>query len=118
MKMQLLKNEGDYDLALKRIDELIDCKEGSADEMELEVISLLVCDYEEKHHKIGQLSPIRAILTRMEELDLKPKDMIRIIGDKSRVSDILSMKRKLTLKMIREINKALNIPFETLIQEY
>lgn len=118
MNIQALRTEDDYNLALKRIDELIDCKEGSVEEMELEVISLLVWDYEEKYHKIDQLSPIRAIITRMDELDLKPKDLVRIIGDKSRVSDILSMKRKLTLKMIREINRTLNIPFETLIQEY
>ena len=86
--------------------------------MELEIISLLVWDYEEKHYKIENLPPIKAIKTRMDELGLKPKHLVSIIGDKSRVSDILSMKRKLTLPMIRKINKALHIPLDTLVQEY
>lgn len=118
MEARPLRSEDDYKTAIKRIDELIDCEEGSNEEMELEVISLLVWDYEEKHYKIKRLSPIQAILTRMDELGLKQKDLVTIIGDKSRVSDILSMKRKLTLRMIREMNKALHIPIETLIQEY
>ena len=118
MEIKLIKSETDYMQALKRIDELIDCKENSKEEEELEMISLLVWDYEEKYHKIGQLSPVEAIKTRMEELDLKPKDLVSIIGDKSRVSDILSKKRKLTLRIIRNLNKVLNIPLETLVQEY
>ena len=118
MKIKPIKTEDDYNQALKQIDELIDCKENSTKEAELEVISLLVWDYEEKHYKIGQLSPIRAIQTRMSELELYPKDLVHIIGDKSRVSDVLSKKRKLTLKMIRNLNKSLNIPIETLVQEY
>lgn len=118
MEIKPIKTEEDYNQALKRIDELIDCKENSKEEAELEVISLLVWDYEEKHYKIGQLSPLQAIQSRMKDLDLYPKDLVHIIGDKSRVSDVLSKKRKLTLKMIRNLNKALNIPIETLVQEY
>jgi len=118
MEIRTLRNEDNYKLAMLRIDELIDCKENSEEEMELEVISLLVWDYEEKNYKIENLSPVRAIKTRMDELGLKPKDLVEVIGDKSRVSDILSMKRKLTLQMIRKINKALRIPLETLVQEY
>jgi len=100
MKIKPIKTEEDYNLALTRIDKLIDCEENSPEEAELEVISLLVWDYEKKHYKIGQLQPIQAIQTRMKEMDLKPKDLIEIIGDKSRVSDVLSKKRKLTLRMI------------------
>lgn len=118
MKIQPIRTAEDYNLALKRIDKLIDCDENSIEEMELEVISLLVWDYEEKHFQIEKLAPIQAIKIRMDELDLKPKDLVSIIGDKSRVSEILSKKRKLTLRMIRDINRALNIPIETLIQEY
>lgn len=118
MEARPLRSEDDYKTAMKRIDELIDCEDGSEEEMELEVISLLVWDYEGKHHKIGRLAPIRAIAIRMDELGLKQKDLVKIIGDKSRVSDIMSMKRKLTLRMIRDINKALQIPLDTLVQEY
>ena len=118
MKIRLLRTENDYEEALKRIDDLINCKENSDEEEELALISLLVWDYEEQYYPIGKLLPIQAIKTRMEELELQPKDLSPIIGDKSRVSEILSMKRKLTLRMIRNLNKALDIPIETLVQEY
>lgn len=118
MKIKPIKNEEEYKQALMEIDKLIDCEENSKEEDLLEIISLLVWDYEEKNYSIGRLSPLRAIKTRMDELNLKPKDLVKIIGDKSRVSDILSKKRKLTLKMIRNLNRTLNIPIETLIQEY
>ena len=118
MEIKPIRTEKEYQNALHQIDELIDCEENSKEEELLEVISLLVWDYEEKHYPIGKLSPIDAIKTRMEDLNMKQKDLIAIIGDKSRVSDILSKKRRLTLKMIRKINKHLNIPLETLVQEY
>ncbi len=118
MELKPIRTEEEYNQALRQIDNLIDCKENSKEEDLLEVISLLVWDYEEKHYSIESLSPIQALKTRMEELNLKPKDLVKIIGDKSRVSDILSQKRKLTLKMIRDLHNSLNIPIETLIQEY
>jgi HTH-type transcriptional regulator/antitoxin HigA len=118
MNIKPIRTEDDFCQVLKRIDKLIDCEENSPEEAELEVISLLVWDYEEKQYKIGQLQPIQAIQTRMKEMDLKPKDLVEMIGDKSRVSDVLSKKRKLTLRMIRNLNKSLNIPIETLVQEY
>ena len=118
MEIRPLRNEDDYNSALKRIDDLIDCEENSKEEEELELLSLLVWDYEEKHYKIENLSPVTAIKVRMDELDMKPKDLVNVIGDKSRVSDILSMKRKLTLPMIRNLNKKLHIPLDVLIQEY
>ena len=118
MEIKLIRTEEDYSMALKQIDNLIDCEEDSKEEEELEVISLLVWDYEEKYYPIEKLFPIQAIKTRMDELNLKPKDLVPVIGDKSRVSDVLSQKRKLTLTMIRNLNKCLSIPLDTLIQEY
>ena len=118
MEVSLIKNEKDYHKALRRIDELIDCEENSIEEEELKIISLLVWDYEEKHYPIGKLEPIQAIKLRMDELNLRPKDLVASIGDKSRVSEILSKKRKLTLRMIRNLNKQLGIPLEILVQEY
>jgi len=118
MELKPIRNEKEHNLAIEEIDRLIDCEENSKEEDRLEIISLLVWDYEEKNYPIGKLSPIEAIRTRMEELGLRSKDLVKIIGDKSRVSDILSEKRKLTLKMIRDLNRALSIPIETLTQEY
>ncbi len=117
MDIRVIKTELEYQKALSSIDDLIDCPENSREE-ELEIISLLVWDCEKKNYSIKNLSPIQAIKTRMEELILKPKDITSIIGDKSKVSDILSNKRKLTLSMIRNVNKYLKIPIETLVQEY
>ncbi len=118
MDIRVIKTEEEYEVALKKIDKLIDSVEGTSQDDELELVSLLVWDYEEKHYPIEKLSPIQAIKVRMEELNLKPKDLISAIGDKSRVSDILSEKRKLTIKMIRQLNHLLSIPVETLMQEY
>ena len=118
MEVRPIKTEEEYQVALRRIDELIDCDENSNEEEELEVISMFVWYFEEKHYKINSLAPLDAIKTRMEELHLKPKDLVGILGDKSRISDVLSMKRKLTLKMIRNLNSKLKIPLETLVQEY
>ncbi len=118
MNLRVIKTEDEYKIALKKIDELIDSEEGTPQDDELDLVSLLVWDYEEKHYPIEKLSPIQAIKIRMEELDLKPKDLVSAIGDKSRVSDILSKKRKLTIKMIRKLNQLLSIPVETLVQDY
>ncbi len=118
MNLRFIKTEEEYNIALKKIDELIDSVEGTPQDDELELVSLLVWDYEEKHYPIEKLSPIQAITVRMEELNLKQKDLVAAIGDKSRVSDILSKKRKLTIKMIRQLNHLLSIPVETLMQDY
>ena len=81
MELQLIKTESEYQRTLKKIDELINCEENSEQEEKLALLSLLVWDYEEKHYPIGRLSPVKAIKTRMDELELKPKDLIAIIGD-------------------------------------
>lgn len=118
MQIRPIKNEEDYNAALRKIDQLIDCKENSKEEDELEVISLLVWHYEEKHYRIESPEPVQAIKARMNALDLRPKDLVESIGDKSRVSQVLSKKRKLTLRMIHNLSRQLGIPVETLAQEY
>ena len=79
---------------------------------------MIIEDYEDKHYPIPPPDPIEAIKFRMEQMDMKQKDLGRIIGHKSRASEILSKKRKLTLAMIRKISKELNISTEVLVQEY
>jgi HTH-type transcriptional regulator/antitoxin HigA len=82
------------------IEKLMDAKKGSSNADLLNVITLLVEKYEEKHYPIPQPDPIEAIKFRMEQLGLTQKDMVQIIGSKSRVSEIFNRKRKLTVRMI------------------
>jgi HTH-type transcriptional regulator/antitoxin HigA len=83
-----------------------------------EVISILIEKYEDEHFPIGLPDPIEAVKFRMEQMGMKQKDLAEIVGFKSRVSEILNKKRKLTLGMIRKLNTKLGIPTEVLVQEY
>jgi len=85
---------------------------------ELEILSILIEKYEKEHYPIAMSEPIEAIKFRMEQLGMKQKDLAEILGFKSRVSEILNKKRKLTLKMIRKLHQKLSIPTDTLIQNY
>lgn len=85
---------------------------------ELEVLSILVDKYEDEHHPVSSPDPIEAIKFAMEHKHLKRKDLVKIIGHKSRVSEVLNRKRKLTIPMIRSLHRTLKIPLESLIQEY
>jgi HTH-type transcriptional regulator/antitoxin HigA len=85
---------------------------------EAEVLSILIEKYEEEYYPIGMPDPIEAIKFRMEQMGMKQKDLAEAVGFTSRVSEILSGKRKLTLGMIRKLSTTLNIPTEVLVQEY
>ena len=85
---------------------------------EAEILSILIEKYEDEHYPIGLPDPIEAIKFRMEQMDMSKSDLAEIIGYKSRVSEILSRKRKLTLQMIRKLHDELKIPYDTLIADY
>ena len=114
---RLIKNEKDYDIALSRIEQLMDAKPGSAEMDELELLTALVEMYEERHSPIDPPDPIDAIKFRMEQLGLSQKDMVPFIGTKSKVSEVLNGKRTLTLAMMRSLNKGLGISAEVLLKE-
>lgn len=118
MKLKPIRSENDYELGLKRLDEIFDAEPGSKDGDELEILAMLIEDYEEKNYQIGPPDPIEAIKFRMEQMNMSQTDLAEIIGHKSRVSEILNKKRKLTLNMIRKLNKELNISTEVLVKEY
>lgn len=118
MDLKPIKTEEDYDLALNRLEEIFDAKLGTPESDELEILGLMVDNYENEHHKIEAPDPIDAIKIRMEELQLKQVDLIPEIGGKSRVSEILNRKRKLTVDMIRKLALRLNLSADLLIQEY
>jgi HTH-type transcriptional regulator/antitoxin HigA len=118
--LKLIKTKKDHEAALVRIYELMqkNLKAGSALSDELEALSILVEAYEEKHYPIPPPHPIEAIKFRMEQGDLDEKELTKILGGRSRKSEILSGKRKLSLNMIRDLHKKLKIPAESLISSY
>ncbi|MGB5171660.1 helix-turn-helix domain-containing protein [Eudoraea sp.] len=118
MKIAPIRNEKDYQKALKRLELIFDAKKGTEQGDELEILSILIDRYENENFPIGMPDPIEAIKFRMEQMGMKQKDLAEIVGFKSRVSEILSKKRKLTLDMIRKLNTTLHIPTEVLVQDY
>ena len=118
MEIKVIKTEEDYNRTMNRFEEIfhapIDSKEGD----EAELLSLLIEKYEEEHYPIEAPDPIEAIKFRMEQMEMSNKELAQIIGYKSRVSEIFSRKRKLTLNMIRNLHEKMNIPYEALIANY
>lgn len=117
MEIHTIKTETEYEAALQIIGKLLDAKENSKQVEQLEILSILVEDYENKHYKIEMPDPIEAINLRLEQLGLSRKDLESCIGSRGRISEILSRKRSLTLPMIRKLHKNLNIPASILINE-
>ena len=116
--MKIIKSEKEYRQALQRLEVIFDAKKNTAQGDELELLSLLIEQYEKKKYLIAFPDPIAAIQFRMEQMGYKQKDLAEIIGLKSRVSEILNRKRKLTLDMIRKLHLAMGIPTEVLVREY
>jgi len=113
-----IRTEEDYNKALEEVYHLMNAKPGTPEEDRLEVLSILIEIYEDKKYPINAPDPIEAIKFRMEEENLTVTDLGKIIGYKSRASEILKYKRKLTLNMIRKISEALKIPTEILVKAY
>lgn len=116
--IKLIKTEEDYKAALKLADELFDAKPDTPEGDKLELIVTLIEIYEKEHFPIDNPTPIEAIKFRMDQMGLLPKDLVPFIGSKSKVSEILSGKRTLSLNMIRQLASGFNIPVEVLIQPY
>jgi HTH-type transcriptional regulator / antitoxin HigA len=117
MKPKLIKTETDYQEALGRIEAIFGAKPSTPEGDELELLVTLVEYYEEKAYPIGLPSPVDAIRFRMEQQGLKAKDLIAYMGSASKVSEVLSGKRALSLPMIRKLVSGLGIPAEVLLQE-
>lgn len=115
---KLISSEKEYEVALERLNEIFDAKKGTPESDEADILALLIEDYEDKYYRIDAPDPIEAIKIRMNELQLKQADLVKEFGGKSRVSEMLNRKRKLTLEMIRYLAKKLNLPANLLIQDY
>lgn len=118
MTIKPIKNENDYQQALERLELIFDAQKGSEDGDELEVLGILIEKYEDEHFPIDFPDPIEAIKFRMDQMGYNQNDLAKVIGLKSRASEILNRKRKLSLEMIRLLHNNLKIPTEVLIQAY
>ena len=118
--LKLIKNEEQYEDALAQAYNLMqsDLLAESKESDELEVLSLLIKEYEQKHYPVPKPNPLEAIKFRIEQMNMSEAELSRILGHRSRKSEILSGKRKLSLAMIRKLNEVLHIPAEVLIQDY
>jgi len=95
---------------------LIDPPANTPQDDRLELLALLIQDYEAKNFKFESIDPIDAILYRMDQQGLQPKDLIPYLGSRSKVSEVLNRKRPLSLKMIRALHDGLGIPLDSLIR--
>ena len=119
MNWTVLKTESEYQSALRRLDEIFDSKPRNPSFKEAELLVILIEKYEtETEEAFPAPDPIEVIKFRMEQNNLRSKDLAAIVGSKSKASEILNKKRRLTLNMIRRINRVLGIPAELLIGEY
>ncbi len=115
MDIRPIKTEQDYNTAMSRIEELWGAKKDSNEGDELDLLVTIVESYELKHYPIAPPDPIDAIKFRMEQMGMTSADMIKYLGSQSRVSEILTRKRSLTLGMIKSLYKGLKIPAEILL---
>ena len=115
-----IKNNRQYDSALARVYSLMqkDLKPDSKESDELEILSILVKEYENVHFPILKPNPLEAIRFRLEQMNMSESELSAILGYRSRKSEILSGIRKLNLAMIRKLHQVLRIPAEILIQPY
>lgn len=118
MTLKPIKTEEDYNQVLERLSQIFDAKPNTKEGDELEILGILIEKYENENFPIELPDPIEAIKFRMEQLNYSQNDLAEVIGLKSRASEILNKKRKLSLEMIRKLSEKLHIPSEVLIQAY
>ncbi len=112
---KIIKNDTDYEKALERLDVIFDAKPNSTEGDELELLVLLVKEYEDRVYPVLPPDPIEAIKLSMEEKGLKSKDLVPWIGSKSYVSQILNKQKPLTANLMRVLHKNLGIPTDILL---
>ena len=115
-----IKTQDECDITLERVYKLMqkNIAPNSKESDELEILSILIKEFESNAYKLPKPNPIEAIRFRLEQKNMSEKDLAVVLGYRSRKSEILSGKRKLSLSMIRKLNEELNIPAASLIQEY
>lgn len=118
MNIKPIKTKADYEKALLRLERIFDAKPNTPAGDEADILSLLIENYENTHYPIEAPDPIEAIKIRMEEMNMNQSDLVGVLGTKSRVSEVLNRKRKLTVEMIRNLTDTLKISANVLVQDY
>ena len=113
-----IRSEEDYRAGLAEVEGLMDAKSGTPEGDRFDVLVTLISAYEARNYPVPPPDPIEAILHFMDSRGLTRKDVERYLGARSRVSEVLSRKRPLTLNMVRKLNSGLGIPADVLIQPY
>jgi HTH-type transcriptional regulator/antitoxin HigA len=111
-----IKTKRDYQRALKEVEQLMNAKRGTREGDRLDVLVTLVEAWEAKNYPIDLPDPVEAIKYHMEQRGLKPRDLVRYIGSRNRVFEVLNRKRPLTVRMVWRLHKGLGIPAESLIK--
>ena len=110
-----IRNEKDYERALAEVEVLWGAKAGTPKGDRLDVLATLIEAYEVEHYPMDPPDPIEAIKFRMEQQGLSRKDLEKILGTRTRVSEVLNRKRGLSINMIRALHEKLGISAEILI---
>lgn len=118
MQLRPIHNQEEHETALAEIHSLWDAKPGTAEADHLDVLVLLVEDYEKRQYPIDPPDPIDLILFVMDANGLQQKDMLSYFGTRARTSEILNRRRPLTLEMIRKLADGLKLPVELLVKPY
>jgi HTH-type transcriptional regulator / antitoxin HigA len=116
MEIKPIRNEADYDAALRRIEALWGAPAGTPEGDELDVLATLTEAYEREHYPIDKPDPIEAIKFRLEQQGKDYRALVGVIGQRTRVYEVMRRARPLTLNMIRKLHRKLQIPAEVLIQ--
>src|SRR5438128_5211041 len=111
-----IRTKRDYEAALKEVERLWGAKAGTRDGDRLDVLATLIDAYEAEHYPMDPPDPIEAIKFRMEQKGLTRKDLAKILGTRTRVSEVLNRRRNLSIGMIRQLHKKLGISAEVLIR--
>lgn len=115
MNWKVLKTEKDYNKASMRMMEIFHAEPNSPESDELDLLMVLIKDYDEKHYSLPELDALEVIKYKMQEMGMKAKDLEPIIGSKGHVSAILSGKREITLKMAQKLKNYFSIPAEVFL---
>jgi HTH-type transcriptional regulator/antitoxin HigA len=117
MNWKVLKTEEDYNKATLRLMEIFHAAPNTTEGDELDLLLVLVKDYDDKHYELPELDALEVIKYKMQEMGIKPKDLESIIGSKGHVSSILSGKREITLKMAQKLKNYFSIPAEVFLHK-
>lgn len=117
MFFKIIRSEAEYEQALERIEQIMEAEAGTPEGDELELLSLLVQNYEESNFPLPDPDPVAVIQYFIELRGLKYKDLIGVIGDKTLVSKVINKERKLNLRMVKNLHDKMKIPYSLLLQD-